>query len=326
MKNPRRLITPLIASLAVLIWVEIFIGPVGLSFPDVLAALASPGSADGVIIWDLRIPRIAYALCVGSGLAVCGLALQGLFRNPLAEPFTLGISGGAALGAVLVLTTGLQFGSLGMAAASFLGALAVCVIVYLLAARTLFSATALILGGVMLGFFAQSGVLLAIALAPGLRAQGAMMWLMGDMSYAPRDLLLPTLALTLAGVIFLFRQAAGLNVLSLGDEKATSLGLNVPRLRRNVFLWCSLITGATVAVLGIIGFVGLIIPNAIRRLAGGDHRTLFPLSALAGACFILVCDVLARSVLDPVELPLGIVTGFVGSLTFLWIFVSRKRI
>ncbi|HQO33149.1 MAG TPA: iron chelate uptake ABC transporter family permease subunit, partial [bacterium] len=123
-----------------------------------------------------------------------------------------------------------------------------------------------------------------------------------------------------------FRQAKGLNVLSLGDEKATSLGLNVPRLRRNVFLWCSLITGATVAVLGIIGFVGLIIPNAIRRLAGGDHRTLFPLSALAGACFILVCDVLARSVLDPVELPLGIVTGFVGSLTFLWIFVSRKRI
>ncbi|MFH1744450.1 MAG: iron ABC transporter permease [bacterium] len=317
------LLTILLLALAS---VEVFIGPGDLSPGDVITALTHPDSPNGAIVWYLRIPRTLYGICVGVGLAICGLALQGLFRNPLAEPFTLGISGGAALGAVLVITFGTRFESVWISLASFLGALVVCLIVYILAGRTLFSPTALILGGVMIGFFAQSAVLLALLLAPSQRAHGAMMWLMGDIGSAPRELLWVTFCLSGVGIFFLVRQANGLNLLSMGEEKASSLGQNIPRLRRSVFIWSSLVTGACVAAVGIVGFVGLIIPNVIRRLIGGDHRILFPLSGLAGASFVLLCDALGRSIMSPVELPLGIGTGFVGSLTFLWIFVSRKRI
>ncbi len=305
---------------------EIATGPAGLSFKEILDALVEPDTPNAAILWSLRIPRMLYGILVGTGLAVSGLALQGLFRNPLAEPFTLGISGGAALGAVLVITFGIQFGSVAISLASFVGALLVCLVVYLLAKRTLFSPTALILGGVILGYFAQSGVLLAFSLAPSHRTHGAMMWLMGDLGSASRELLLPTFLLSGIGIFLLAGKARGLNLLSMGEEKASSLGLNVARLRGNVFVWSSLVAGSCVAAVGIVGFVGLIIPNAVRRCFGGDHRILFPLSALLGASFVLACDVLARSLISPIELPLGVITGFVGSFVFLWIFASRKRV
>ncbi len=316
----------LAVALVTLVIIEIVIGPAGLSLQEVLSAFQQPGTPGAAIVWNLRVPRTIYGILVGAGLAVSGLALQGLFRNPLAEPFTLGISGGAALGAVLMITLGIHFGSVAISLASFLGALCVCVVVYLLAKRTLFSPTAMILGGVILGYLAQSGVLLAFSLAPSHRSHGALMWLMGDLGSASPDLLLPTGILAGIGFCFLAGHTRGLNLLSMGEEKASSLGLNVPHLRANVFVWSSLIAGVCVAAVGIVGFVGLIIPNAVRRFYGGDHRILFPLSALLGASFVLGCDVLARALISPIELPLGVITGFVGSIVFLWIFASRKRV
>ncbi len=302
--------------------IHIASGPANFSFHDLWNGILDPSNSAGRIIWKLRLPRAVYGMILGAGLAVCGLSLQGLFRNPLAEPFTLGISSGAGFGAVFAIVIGVSSGIL-VSAFAFIGAIAVTLLVFILVQRTLFSQTALILCGVMVGYFFQSALMLLVALSPSNRAHGAMMWLLGDLGSAPIDMLATTAFLCAIGCVVLMCQASALDLLAMGEEKASSLGINISSLRRTVFFSASLVTGTCVAAMGVVGFVGLIIPHALRNIIGPKHAVLFPLCILGGASFVLVCDFAARTVLSPIELPLGVITGLIGSVTFLWIFIRK---
>jgi iron complex transport system permease protein len=312
----------LLGILCISFLIQVLSGPAGFSFQEMAIGLIKPSSPAGSILWKIRIPRAAFGILLGAGLAVCGLSLQGLFRNPLAEPFTLGISSGAGFGAVLAIVLGVSTGIL-ISIFSFVGALGVTLLVFLLVQRTLFSQTSLILCGVMVGYFFQSALMLLLAMSPSNRAHGAIMWLMGDLNSAPPQMLLTTTILCLVGCIFLIRKSSALDLLSMGEEKAASLGVNIPNLRRHIFFWSSLVTGACVASVGVVGFVGLIIPHALRNIVGPKHTTLYPLCIIGGSAFILICDFAARSIMAPIVLPLGVITGLIGSITFLWIFIQK---
>ena len=304
------------------IFAQLFIGPANLSLREMMQGLLYPDLPAGRILWKLRIPRILYGITLGASLASCGLALQGLFRNPLAEPFTLGISSGAGFGAVLAIVLGVASG-ITVSIFAFTGAISVTVLVFLLAQRAIFSQSALILSGVMVGYFFQSALMLLIAISPSNRAHGAMMWLLGDLGSAPVDMLPVTALLCVAGCFFLMLKSSCLDLLSLGEEKAASLGIQVPRLRIYIFVWSGLATSACVAAVGVVGFVGLIIPHAFRKIVGPRHGILFPFCIAGGSAFVLLCDFMARTILSPIELPLGVITGIIGSVSFLWIFIRK---
>lgn len=301
---------------------HLFTGTADLSAAEVARALMEPETFAGSIVWYLRLPRVLFAIVIGAGLSVCGLVLQGLFRNPLAEPFTLGISSGAGFGAVVAMSLGVATG-LGIGFAAFLGALLVTVLVFLLVRNTLFSQTSLILCGVMIGYLFQALLMLILALSTSEQVQGALMWLLGDLSSTTREMLVITSIACLAGSILLFRQTEALDRISLGEEKAQSLGIDIAALRRWVFLCSSLVTGLCVASVGVIGFVGLMIPHVARYLIGPGHTRLFWFCAMGGAAFLLYSDWLAKTLAAPIELPIGVITGIIGSLSFLWIFIRR---
>ncbi len=302
--------------------VHVLSGPADFSFKELYEGLMNPSTSAGRVLWKLRLPRALFGIILGSSLAVCGLSLQGLFRNPLAEPFTLGISSGAGFGAVFAIVIGISSG-IGISAFAFAGAITVTLLVFILMQRTLFSRTALILCGVMVGYFFQSALMLLVALSPSNRAHGAMMWLLGDLNSAPIDMLVVTASLCIIGCFFLTRQSSALDLLSMGEEKAASLGIHISSLKRQIFFWSSLVTGTCVAAMGVVGFVGLIIPHVLRNILGPKHALLFPMCMLGGAAFVLICDFAAKTILSPIELPLGVITGLIGSLTFLWIFIRK---
>lgn len=307
---------------------------------DALLAGSGPSSAQ-IIVWKVRTPRVLLGLVVGAGLAGAGCVLQGMLRNPLADPFTLGVSGGAALGAtaVQILVAGpalwfLRQGSAGsiwfspsiwiLPGAAFIGALGSSALVYLAAGRARFSPSALILAGVALSFFFSSVVYLFLAIARPDQAQGALLWLMGDLASKNPALLkviAPPVGLALAGLWVLSRD---LDALTLGDEKARSLGVPPERTRKILFALASLATGASVAAAGIVGFVGLMVPHCLRPFVGPDHRVLLPASLLGGAALLAGADTLARSAFPSQDLPVGVITGLLGGL-FLLALLLRGR-
>lgn len=298
-------------------------GSANLSWNEIASGLLHPSQPSGVILWQLRLPRAAYAIITGSGLAVCGLVLQGLFRNPLAEPFTLGISSGAGFGAVTSIVAGVSAG-LWITVSAMSGAVVVTVFVFFLSQCTRFSQSALILCGVMVGYFFQSLLMLLISLSTSNRAQGALMWLLGDLGSAPTEMLGIACLVVFAGCVLMYRKSKELDVLTMGEEKAASLGVHVIHLRREIFFLSSIVTGACVASVGIVGFVGLMIPHILRTVSGTQHSELLPLCILGGTAFVLFCDLIAKCAFSPVELPLGVVTGLFGSFTFLWMFVRNE--
>lgn len=297
-------------------------GTANLSLGGLLTALTTPDSYAGSILWQLRLPRAAFAIVIGAGLSICGLALQGLFRNPLAEPFTLGISSGAGFGAVVALSLGFASGLM-IGLFAFAGALSVTLIIFSLMKNSLFSQTSMILCGVMIGYLFQALLLLILSLSTSQQVQGALMWLLGDLSSTSNEVLLITFVTCITGGVLLYRQSEALDRISLGEEKAASLGVNIVSLRRWVFISSSLVTGVCVAAVGVIGFVGLMIPHALRYFMGPSHKPLLPLCAIAGAAFLLLCDWAAKTVAVPLELPIGVITGILGSLSFLWIFIHK---
>jgi len=284
---------------------------------------------DAQIFFIARLPRTLAGALVGSMLASSGVVFQGLLRNPLATPFTLGVSAGAALGAMLAITFGWTFAFAGIAAApapSFVGSLAAVAIVYALARarhRGL-STNVLLLAGVTMNAFFSALILFVQYFANFSETYRILHWLMGDLdisSYEPIVTALPLVALSLAVFAWLARP---LNLLSLDTESAATRGLDVPRAQRAAFLSASLATGAAVSVGGPIGFIGIVVPHLVRLLVGPDHRLVLPASALFGAAFLIACDVVARTVMAPIELPVGVITALVGGPFFLWLLV-RKR-
>jgi len=275
------------------------------------------------IIWQIRFPRVVLALLVGAGLASCGAVFQGILRNPLAEPYTLGISGGAALGATLAIISGASGILLPLSA--FAGSALSVFLVYTVASRKQFSNTTLILGGVILSFLFSSLVLLVFAVSKAEDVHGAILWLMGDLSSAQDYLIkiIPFFIVPGIGLLLIFSR--DLNILTLGEEKALHLGVNSKQVKKILFIVASCITGACVAASGIIGFVGLIIPHFMRKVVGVNHRLLLPASCIAGATFLILCDALARSIIRPLELPVGVITGIFGGIFFLSFLLKSKR-
>lgn len=283
---------------------------------------ALPASPQHIqIVWQIRLPRVLLAALVGAGLAVVGTVMQAMVRNPLADPYLLGVSAGASTGAVIVLA----FGAFGLPAlhalnlAAFAGALLATLAVYFLAHRDgLILPTRLVLVGVAIGYV-LSGATSLITLTAGQRdlAGTALRWTLGSLSGTRwDDLGVPALVMALT-LIWLLLQARPLNALMTGEDTAMSLGVDTSRLRRQLFVLVSLLTGTMVAVSGTIGFVGLVVPHIGRMLAGVDHRRLLPVAALTGALFLVLVDLGARTLFSPQEIPVGVITALLGGPFFL---------
>jgi iron complex transport system permease protein len=298
----------------------------GLGAAGSLDALLSPrpGTAGHDIVWKIRLPRLLLGLLVGGGLAACGAVFQGMLRNPLADPFTLGVSGGAALGATAVRILWPGAPAAALPAGAFLGALLAAGLVHAAAARNRFTESGLILAGVVIGFLFSSLVYLLFALARPEQAQGAVLWLMGDLSNPDPRPLAAAAAPVLASVGVLWALARDLDAMTLGDEKAGSLGVPTARMRQVLFGVASLATAACVAAAGVIGFVGLLVPHLLRPAAGPGHRLLIPASALGGAALLAASDAFSRTAFPGADVPVGVVTGLLGGLFLLGLLVRGK--
>lgn len=299
-------------------------------FGTVIANIAGDISGvhplDQKIVWELRVPRVLLAGVVGAGLSLAGAALQGLLRNPLADPYIIGVSSGASLGAVLVMTLG-SGALLGLttSTAAFVGAIAVLALVYAFAQRSgSFTDMRLVLSGVALGYVAMSGTSFAQLHAEPGEIRGMLFWMMGSVGGARWDtLLIPTVALVLTGG-WLLTQARGLNALALGDDDAIAVGVNLRRFRIGLLFTSAVLTAVAVSVAGGVGFVGLIIPHAMRLIVGADYRRLLPVTAIAGALFLIIVDLISRTIGSPNEYPLTIFTALIGGPFFLWLMRSGR--
>ncbi|MCK4261882.1 iron ABC transporter permease [bacterium] len=285
-----------------------------------LSKIFHPQGIESIILFKIRLPRIILGLVVGAALAVAGVIFQGMFRNPLVEPYTLGVSGGAALGVSLSVIAGFRIIPL----AGFLGALGAISLVYFIARRQgILRISMLLLTGVMISFIASAIILLIMSLAQEHQLHGILFWIMGSLEETNPSLikLVSLIILIAIAISFLFSRV--LNVLSLGEEEALHLGVNIERTKRTLFILGSLMAGAAVSVSGIIGFVGLLVPHFMRLLVGPDHRILLPTSCLAGGIFLVLSDTIARTIISPLELPVGVITGILGGSLFIYFLTKR---
>lgn len=290
---------------------------------DIVDALFNP-SSDGIaqtLVWELRLPRIAMAGMVGAALAVCGVVFQAILRNPLAEPYTLGVSGGGALGAVVAILLGIS--GIPMALICFAGCCLSIGVVLGAASLKGFTNSMLILTGIILSFLFSSLVMFIFAVASSREVHASIMWIMGSLSSPPPGSL-SMLCAAVPVMLGLTLFARDLNLLSLGDEPSSHLGLDAGKAKAVLLLATSLITGVCVAVSGIIAFIGLVIPHAVRGMTGADHRLLLPCAMIAGAGFLILSDALAQVVIRPLELPVGVITGMAGGVFFI-VYLLKSR-
>ena len=309
----------------------LFVGSAALSPGAVLAALTGRTGArsiESVVTLSIRLPRIAVAALAGGALAVAGVAFQALTRNPLAEPSVLGVSGGAAFGVVIGQSVGLGFGVLGAAgltAFAFAGAVVAAGAVYLVAGAGRLSVQTLLLAGVIVGLFFASAITVVISFVDVNRLGGVIHWLLGNLATIP-PASLGLFALTAAaGLALVLPHARELNLLALGEEAAQQLGVDAERLKLQIFAGAALLTASVVAFAGPIGFVGLIVPHALRLLLGPDNRLLVPAAFVGGGIFLLAADTVARSIVAPAELSVGVITSFCGAPFFVWLLRTRYR-
>ncbi|RDG37827.1 FecCD family ABC transporter permease [Streptomyces corynorhini] len=315
--------------------VAVSVGAVGVPLGDVWRIVLHHVSGGGAsadpaldqIVWNFRTPRVLLAALVGAGLAVSGAVLQAVVSNPLADPTVLGFSYGASLGAVvvIVLASGATVGGLGVSAAAFVGALAAGALVFALGQRRgRMAPTRLVLAGVAVGYVFLSATSFLQLRATPTELRTVMFWMLGSVAGAQWSQLPTVSAVVLTTAVLLSLFGRRLNVLLAGDESATALGVDVNRLRAVLLVLSSLLTGTTIAVAGGIGFVGLMIPHLVRLTIGADHRRLLPLTALLGAVYLVVVDLLSRTLVRPNELPLGILTALLGAPFFIWLLRRDK--
>ncbi len=312
-------------SLAVALLVAVLLGvrfgSVSLSTADVLGVFLGGGDAvQRDIVLSLRLPRVLLAGLVGGGLALAGVTFQAVLRNPLAEPYILGISSGAAVAAVIVLSLGwASAGSWLLPLATFVGALSAIGLVFRVATATGrgLDVRVLLLAGVVVAAFFSACITLVLAFSSAQTVQTAVIWMMGSLAAADWTNVATASLYTIPAGVVLMGIARPLNLMAIGDETAHYLGADVEGVKRVALVLAALVTAAGVAVAGVIGFVGLVVPHAIRLLIGSDHRALLPLAFLAGATFLTLADLAARVTLAPTEIPVGVVTAFVGVPLFL---------
>lgn len=280
------------------------------------------------ILLKLRLPRVLLGFTVGAALSIAGVVLQGLFRNPLVEPYTLGISGGAsvAIAVTIVGSAELMFGELTLPLMGFIGAAVTVFFVYKLAlSRERVQIQTLLLTGVMVSFISSSVMMLLLSLARHEKLQGILFWTMGGLNESRMNLILLLCGITIVAFLLVMYFAPMLNGLRLGMDRATQLGINTEKSVRLLFLLSSLLTGLCVSLVGVIGFVGLIIPQMMRLLVGGDFRILLPTAFLGGGIFLILCDIFARVIISPNELPIGVVTGIIGGVIFVVLMSNMKK-
>lgn len=331
MTSPLKRGVPVIAACFIAMVVAIvaapFIGSTSIQFGRVFSSsIPYADNVDAQIFFIARLPRALAAALVGGTLAAAGVVFQGLLRNPLATPYTLGISAGASLGAMLAITFGAGWMIGGVAPASLAGAaIAVAIVYALVAARHRgLSTTVLLLAGVTLNAFFSALILFVQYLSDFAQTYRALRWLMGDLDvagYAPIVAALPMVIVAFLAFAWLARP---LNLLSVSAEAASTRGVQVVHVQRTAFFAASLATGAAVSVGGPIGFVGIIVPHLVRLLVGADHRLVLPASICFGAAFLVGCDVVARTAFPPIELPVGIITAVIGGPFFLWLLVRQR--
>ena len=286
------------------------------------------GVSRSVIVLEVRLPRVLLAFLVGASLAAVGVALQALLRNPLADPYILGVSSGAALGAVLALQMGIGWAFAGFSSLhlfAFLGAGATIVTMYrVVVTEGRVPVHTLLLAGVIINAIISALILFITSVSDSTSAFRMFFWLMGNLTtlgYAGLGALAVVVAV---GIGLLCGQARNLNLLALGEETARGLGLAVERVKHLIFLTTALVTGAVVAVSGLIGFVGMVVPHAMRMVLGADHRLLLPAAALFGGVFLMVADTVARSLLSPTELPVGVITALCGGPFFIYLLIRHR--
>jgi iron complex transport system permease protein len=294
---------------------------------SVLGLTEAGNETERTIILSLRLPRAVLAGFVGAGLSVSGATFQALLRNPLADPYILGVSSGAAVGAIAAILLGLGTFSFGLPLASFLGALLTILAVFYFGRQDgKIHPNTLLLAGVITGSFLSALIMFFISVSQREELHTIIFWLMGDFSFSsPRSILI-IFPYILLGVFLLYLRSRHLNLILSGEENAVQLGVDVEKLKLISYLSASLITAASVSVCGLIGFVGLIIPHSIRLIFGPDHRLLIPSAALLGASFLIASDTFARTLLAPVELPVGVITAAFGGPFFIYLLRTRKAI
>lgn len=325
----------LVALVAVGIW-SVTTGALGVSVRDVGRVIAgSFGIGDTsdiplatqTVVMDIRIPRILLAAAVGASLGICGAALQGVFANPLADPGLIGTSSGAALGAVLGIVSGVAtIGSWSTPLFAFVGALIVTAIVYRIArhdGRT--EVVTLVLSGIAVNAVVVAVIGYLTFWADDQELRSIVFWQLGSMAAARWQSVVVAGAFTLIGIVLLPMRAKALDLLALGEAEAGHLGVHTERLRIIVLSVSALVVGAAVAVSGIIAFVGLVVPHLVRLIAGPSHRTLLPACAVGGALLLVGADTIARSIVQPAELPLGVLTSAVGGVFFVWLLTVTRR-
>lgn len=290
-----------------------------------------PGGDEGLRqIWlTIRLPRVLLALLVGSSLALCGCVLQGLFRNPLADPSLLGVSGGAALAVAMWLV--LPFSVPAIIAlyapmvAAFVGSLSVMVVIFMLSQSEDGTLSRLLLVGIAINALCAAAVGMLSWISNDAQLRQLSLWGMGTIGQAQWSMLLVAATLMVPSSLVVWRMAAQLNLLQLGDEEAHYLGVNVPKLQRLMLLCSALLVASSVAICGIIGFIGLVVPHLMRLWLGADHRALVPGSLLMGALLLLVADTVARTLVAPAEMPVGLITSIIGAPWFLWMIFKQGK-
>lgn len=304
-------------------------GSTKIAFKDIIPLLLSDKSSIQYnILINIRLPRIIIAIFTGGALSLAGTILQGIFRNPLVEPYTLGISGGASLGVCFAMIFGLyaKIGAIAFPFAGFTGACIVIFLVYTLSIKTsALESDTMLLTGVMISFVSSSFVMLLMSISRNNELHNIVFWIMGSLDEPDMNLIKIVSTASIIGLIISLFFGNALNALSLGDEHAAFLGINTIRTKKILFVIASLLTGISVSIAGIIMFIGLIIPHSMRMITGSDHRILMLSSYLCGASFLIFCDLFARTIISPLELPVGVITGIIGGIIFIYI-LSKKQV
>lgn len=306
---------------------SLFTGSAEIPIKKVIEFLLGKGAGiERSIIFDIRLPRIIIGIAIGGALSIAGVLLQGMFRNPLVEPYTTGISGGAALGACVSIVCSLhRWSIISLPLAGFLGAVMVIIYVYYLNMRKrIIKLQGILLTGIMISFISSSLIMFLMSVSRSEDLHGIIHWIMGSLDEPNKALIYLATIISFLGLIFSYLFYPALNAFALGEEEALHLGINVERTKKMLFFIAAMLTGVSVSITGMIGFIGMVIPHFVRLCIGNDHRVLIVASYLAGGAFLVVCDTLARTVISPVELPVGVVTGIIGGSLFIYA-LSKKN-
>jgi len=316
----------LMLLLAVSIVISLSSGEVKVSLSQLPELFSDKTSIEYTVLSKIRIPRLLLAIGVGGALSLSGAILQGIYRNPLVEPYTLGISGGAALGVAIAIVFGLnKLSFLSLPVFGFIGALVTLFLVYFLSIkRGGLSINSMLLIGVMVSFVASSAMMFLMSITTIDNLQSIVFWVMGSLDESNNMLINIAFYSSIAGLLLTYFFAQPLNALRLGEVKAKHLGINTNITIKLLFFVASLLTGIAVSVAGVIGFVGLVIPHLVRLIIGNDYRILIAGSFLGGSIFLILCDTIARTIISPNELPIGVITGFAGGLVFI-VVLSRSK-